>query len=74
MPRTVRFPPSTDPEAGVTEPHHSVSHHNNNPSKLAAMALIGKYYTQHLARLVDKLGANDRTHAAIIGIRRGIIE
>ncbi len=47
----------TYPEAGVTEPHHSVSHHNNNPSKLAAMALIGKYYTQHLARLADKLRA-----------------
>ncbi len=47
----------TYPEVGVAEPHHSMSHHNNNPSKLAGMALIAKYYTQHLARLADKLAA-----------------
>ena len=47
----------TYPEVGVTEPHHSVSHHNNNPSKLAAMALVGFYYAQHTARLVEKLAA-----------------
>lgn len=47
----------TYPEVGVSEPHHSVSHHNNNPSKLAAMALVGFYYSQHMSRLVEKLAA-----------------
>ena len=28
----------------------------------------------HIKNLVDKLGANDRTHAAMIGLKRGIIE
>lgn len=47
----------TYPEAGVTEPHHSVSHHNNSPEKLAAMTAIGVYYTTQLARFLDKLQA-----------------
>ncbi len=47
----------TYPEVGVTEPHHSISHHNNDPAKLAKMALIGKYYAQHVARFVKKLQA-----------------
>jgi hypothetical protein len=47
----------TYPEVGVTEPHHSVSHHNNDPIKLAKMALIGKYYAQHVARFVKQLQA-----------------
>jgi hypothetical protein len=45
----------TYPEVGVTEPHHSVSHHNNDPEKLAAMAAIGGYYSQLVARFVGRL-------------------
>ena len=45
----------TYPEAGVTEPHHSVSHHNDNPEKLAALAAIGVYYATQVARFVDRL-------------------
>ncbi len=47
----------TYPEVGVTEPHHSVSHHDNDPVKMAAMALIGKYYSQQVARFLAKLQA-----------------
>ena len=28
----------------------------------------------HIKNLVDKLGANDRTHAVIIAIRRGLLQ
>ena len=45
----------TYPEVGVTEPHHSMSHHNNNPAKLAGMALISKYYAAHTAKFIGKL-------------------
>lgn len=47
----------TYPEVGVTEPHHSVSHHNSAPDKLAALAAIGGYYSTHVARFADKLQA-----------------
>ncbi len=45
----------TYPTAGVTEPHHSVSHHSNDPEKLQAMMLIGRHYSQHVARFAQKL-------------------
>ncbi len=47
----------TYPEVGVREPHHAISHHNNDPVRLAKMAMIGKYYSQHVARFVKKLQA-----------------
>jgi hypothetical protein len=47
----------TYPEVGVMEPHHTISHHDNDPVKLAKMALIGKYYSQQVARFVKKLQA-----------------
>jgi hypothetical protein len=47
----------TYPQAGVTEPHHSISHHNDNPEKLAGLAAIGVYYAMHIARFVGKLQA-----------------
>ena len=45
----------TYPEAGITEPHHSISHHNNAPEKLAALASIGAYYAAAVGRFVDRL-------------------
>jgi hypothetical protein len=47
----------TYPQVGVNEPHHSVSHHGNDPAKMALMALIGVYYSQQMARLAAKLQA-----------------
>jgi hypothetical protein len=47
----------TYPQAGVNEPHHSVSHHGNNPERMAMMALIGVYYSQLMARFIEKLQA-----------------
>lgn len=45
----------TYPQAGVSEPHHSVSHHGNNPERMEMLALIGAYYAQEMARLLKKL-------------------
>ena len=47
----------TYPEVGVTEPHHLISHHANDPAKLAAMVRVGVYYSQHVARFLEKLEA-----------------
>ncbi|MGB7219255.1 MAG: DUF1552 domain-containing protein [Vicinamibacterales bacterium] len=47
----------TYPQAGVNEPHHSVSHHGQNPERMAMMALIGAYYSQLMARFLEKLQA-----------------
>jgi hypothetical protein len=56
----------TYPEAGVTEPHHSISHHNSDPEKLAALAAIGAYYSQHVARFVGKLQAMPEADGTVL--------
>src|SRR5215469_3771939 len=47
----------TYPQIGVTEQHHSVSHHLNNPEKMAQVVKINTYYVQFFARFLDKLRA-----------------
>jgi hypothetical protein len=45
----------TYPQVGVPEQHHQVSHHGNDPEKIAKVAVINKYYAQLLARFLEKL-------------------
>ena len=45
----------TYPQIGVTEQHHSVSHHQNKPDKIAQMVKINTYYIQFYARFLEKL-------------------
>jgi hypothetical protein len=47
----------TYPEIGVTEQHHSVSHHQNNPEKMAQVVKINTYYMRLYAKFLDKLRA-----------------
>jgi len=43
------------PEIGVDEAHHSISHHDNKPDKLAAYAKINAYHIQMLNYFLKKL-------------------
>jgi Protein of unknown function (DUF1552) len=43
------------PEIGVAEAHHSISHHDNKPDKLAAYAKINAYHIQMLNYFLKKL-------------------
>jgi hypothetical protein len=43
------------PEIGLPEAHHSMSHHGNNPEKMAAFAKLNTYHVATLAYFVDKL-------------------
>ncbi|MEP7352189.1 MAG: DUF1552 domain-containing protein [Acidobacteriota bacterium] len=45
----------TYPQIGVTEQHHSVSHHLNNPQKMAQMVKINTYYVELYAKFLEKL-------------------
>jgi hypothetical protein len=45
----------TYPQIGVTEQHHSVSHHLNNAQKMAQMVKINTYYVELYAKFLDKL-------------------
>jgi hypothetical protein len=45
----------TYPQIGVPDPHHPVSHHADNPEKLAKLAKINAYHVSLLAYFVGKL-------------------
>jgi hypothetical protein len=45
----------TYPQIEVDEPHHTISHHGNDPQKKAANAKINLYHVQQFAKFVDKL-------------------
>ena len=47
----------TYPQIGVPEPHHPVSHHTNDPEKLAKLAKINAHHVSLFAYLVEKLRA-----------------
>src|SRR5277367_689036 len=47
----------TYPQIGVTEQHHSVSHHLNNPDKMAQVVKINAYYAGMYAKFLEKLRA-----------------
>ncbi len=47
----------TYPQIGVTEQHHSVSHHQNNAEKMAQVVKINTYYAQMYAKFLAKLRA-----------------
>jgi len=45
------------PQIGVPEPHHPISHHTNDPEKLAKLAKINAYHVSLFSYFVDKLHA-----------------
>src|SRR4029434_1577519 len=45
----------TYPQIGVTEQHHTVSHHQNNADKIAKMVVVNAYYIRFFARFLEKL-------------------
>ena len=47
----------TYPQIGVTEQHHSVSHHLNKPEKMAQVVKINTYYAGMFAKFLEKLRA-----------------
>ena len=43
------------PEIGVTEGHHPLSHHGNNPEKMARFGRINTYETTFFAKFLERL-------------------
>jgi hypothetical protein len=47
----------TYPEVGVSDPHHPLSHHGNDPAKIARMAKINQFHVSLYAEFIAKLKA-----------------
>jgi len=45
----------TYPEIGVTEPHHSISHHGNRPAAIEGHAKLNAYHVGMFAQFLDRL-------------------
>ena len=51
-----------------------IAHGNGNKEIGAQLSLTEETIKSHVKNILAKLGANDRTHAVTIGLKRGIIE
>jgi hypothetical protein len=47
----------TYPEIGVPDPHHPISHHGNDPEKIAMIAKINTFHVSLFAQFLEKLKA-----------------
>ncbi len=45
------------PELGITEPHHSMSHHGNDKEKIANLVKLNTYHVSLFGRFLEKLRA-----------------
>jgi hypothetical protein len=47
----------TYPEIGVSDPHHPLTHHGNDPAKIAQVAKINRFHVSLFAEFLQKLQA-----------------
>jgi hypothetical protein len=43
------------PEIGISDAHHAISHHGNNPEKMAKVAKINVYHMEQYAYLLKRM-------------------
>jgi len=56
----------TYPQIGVTEQHHSVSHHGNDAQKIAQNVKVNTYHATLFARFIEKLGSTPDGDGSIL--------
>ena len=56
----------TYPEIGVPDPHHPLSHHGNDPEKMAKIAKINTFHISLFARFLEKLKATPEGNGSLL--------
>jgi hypothetical protein len=56
----------TYPEIGVPDPHHPLSHHGNDPEKIARMAKINQFHVSLFAEFLGKLKATREGNGTLL--------
>jgi len=56
----------TYPETGVPDPHHPLSHHGNDPEKIARMAKINQFHVSLFAEFLGKLKATPEGNGSLL--------
>jgi len=56
----------TYPEIGVADPHHPLTHHGNDPAKVARMAKINAFHVSLFAYFLEKLKATPEGDGSLL--------
>lgn len=56
----------TYPEIGVSDPHHPISHHGNNPDKLEKLAKINQFHVSLFAEFLEKMAATSEGDGSLL--------
>jgi hypothetical protein len=56
----------TYPEIGVSDPHHPLTHHGNDPEKIAKMAKINRFHVSLFAEYLQKLQATPEGNGTLL--------
>jgi len=56
----------TYPEIGVADPHHPLTHHGNDPEKIAKMAKINTFHVSLFAEFIQKLKATQDGNGSLL--------
>jgi hypothetical protein len=54
------------PEIGVPDPHHPLSHHGNDPEKIARMAKINQFHVSLFAQFIARLKATREGNGTLL--------
>ena len=56
----------TYPEIGVSDPHHPLTHHGNDPEKIAKVAKINQFHVSLFAEFLQKLQATPEGNESLL--------
>ena len=56
----------TYPEIGVPDPHHPLTHHGNDPAKIAKVALINRFHVSLFAEFLAKMRATPEGNGTLL--------
>jgi len=56
----------TYPEIGVSDPHHPLSHHGNDPAKIERMAKINAFHVSLFAEFLEKMKATPEAGGTLL--------
>ena len=56
----------TYPEIGVSEPHHPLTHHGNDPDKIAKVAKINQFHVSLFAEFLKKLESTPEGNGSLL--------
>lgn len=56
----------TYPEIGVSDPHHPLTHHGNDPEKIAKVAKINHFHVSLFAEFLKKLKATPEGNGSLL--------